>query len=91
MTHKKHKIIEAVELSTSEPTEVELTTLYTWVVWQFPRKSMGGLSGAVHPPIPQHGWLPAVIHPRKEIVIIHAHLPKNFATPEEAADVLNHK
>jgi hypothetical protein len=32
MTHKKHKIIEAVELSTSEPTEVGLTTLYTWVV-----------------------------------------------------------
>jgi hypothetical protein len=59
------------------------------VIWQFPRRQKNGLCGAVHPPIPNHGWLPATINPQQKQLTIHAHLDENFATPEEAADYLH--
>ena len=89
MTQNNSKAIDSVKFSTNSPTEVLFSDLYTWVIWQFPRRQKNGLCGAVHPPIPNHGWLPATINPQKKQLIIHAHLDELFSTPEEAADYLH--
>lgn len=91
MTEDETKAIDCLEFDTAKPTELSFAELYTWVIWQFPRKQKRGLFGAVHPPIPEHGWLPAIIYPKKKQLSIHAHLEETFATPEEAADFLHNK
>ena len=85
------KAIGSLQFDRTKPTELSFAELYTWVIWQFPRKQKTGLYGAVHPPIPEHGWLPAVIYPQKQQLVIHAHLEKTFPTPEAAADYLQNK
>ena len=91
MTHNNSKAIDSLKFDATQPTELSFNTLYTWVIWQFPRKQKNGLCGAVHPPIPSYGWLPAVIYPQKKQLAIYAHLDKTFDTPEGAADYLHHK
>ena len=91
MTHNNLKAIDSLKFDATEPTELSFSALYTWVIWQFPRKQKNGLCGAVHPPIPSYGWLPAVIYPQKKQLAIYAHLDKTFDTPEGAADYLHHK
>jgi hypothetical protein len=91
MTQNNSKAIDSVKFDAAGPTELSFTALYTWVIWQFPRQQKSGLCGAVHPPIPDYGWLPAIIYPQKKELAIYAHLDETFATPEEAADYLYHK
>jgi hypothetical protein len=91
MTQNNSKAIDSVKFDAAGPTELSFTALYTWVIWQFPRQQKSGLCGAVHPPIPDYGWLPAIIYPQKKQLAIYAHLDETFATPEEAADYLYDK
>lgn len=91
MSDEKAKAIDSLHFDTLKPTELTFAELYTWVIWQFPRKQKSGLCGAVHPPIPEHGWLPAIINPQKQQITIHAHLEETFTTPEAAADYLQNK
>ena len=87
MSKKKRKVGN-VKLKNRQPTNLKFEDLYTWTIWQFPRKVSGGLCGAVHPPIPEHGWLPAVINVKEKKVQVHANLDQTFTTPEEAAKFL---
>ena len=91
MTDDQVKVIDSLQFDTINPTELSFAELYTWVIWQFPRKQKSGLCGAVHPPIPEHGWFPAIITPQKYQISIHAHLEETFATPEAAAEYLQNK
>jgi hypothetical protein len=77
--------VESLELRLDGPTELSLEDLYTWVVWQFPRPRRSGLCGAVRPPIPNHGWFPALISRRDQGVSVFAHVEQEFATPDQAA------
>ena len=88
MTENNVKAIDSLQFDSIKPTELSFSELYTWVIWQFPRKQKNGLCGAVHPPVPKFGWLPAIIHPKKQQLSVHAHVPEPFATPEAAADFL---
>lgn len=56
-----HLTVAGVSLSSEIPTRLTYGELYSWVIWQYPRPQNGGLCGAVHPPTPQHGWIPAII------------------------------
>jgi hypothetical protein len=87
MTEKK--VIADIALCLDHPTNLTFDQLFTWVVWQFPRKKGGGLCGAVRPPVANHGWYPAIINTREKRVQVHGHLPKPFATPEAAAENLD--
>lgn len=78
-----------IPFSKTGPTCLTYDDLYTWVIWQFPRQKNGGLCGAVRPPIPQHGWIPAVILVDKRCVEVHAHLPQDYPSPEVAAGHFN--
>ncbi|HRQ39971.1 MAG TPA: hypothetical protein PLD25_18840 [Chloroflexota bacterium] len=78
--------VAGIAFSNETPTRLAYEELYTWVIWQFPRPQNGGLIGAVHPPTPQHGWIPAVIFGGKKHVEIYAHLNERYPTPESAAE-----
>jgi hypothetical protein len=91
MIQNNIKAIDSLVFDATGPTELSFAALYTWVIWQFPRKQKNGLCGAVHPPIPAYGWLPAIIYPQEKQLSIYAHLDQTFVTPEEAADYLYHK
>lgn len=80
-------IVANVTLDALQPTELTFLELETWVIWQFPRKKGAGLCGAVRPPIPQHGWYPAIILPKEKHVQVLAHLHTTFTSPEEACDI----
>jgi hypothetical protein len=82
---KQTKKIDNTTLKIDKPTNLTLDDLYTWTIWQFPHKVRGGLCGAVHPPIANYGWLPAVIRVKDKKVQVHAHLDQTFDTPETAA------
>lgn len=85
-TQAQHTIA-GIALSNEKPTTLTYEELYAWVIWQFPRPQNGGLIGAVHPPMPQHGWIPAIIFTgNKKQIEIHAHLNEQYPTPESAAD-----
>ena len=86
----KQQTVANIALHTSKATQVGFDDLHTWVIWQFPRKNKkeGGLFGAVHPPLAEYGWLPAIIHIKDQNVSIHGHLEKTFPSPETAADFL---
>jgi hypothetical protein len=78
--------IEQVTLDTAVPTELPFKALFTWVIWQYPRKRAGGLLGAVRPPTAEHGWFPAIIHNKTETVMVHGQVERPFDTPEAAID-----
>jgi hypothetical protein len=80
------KEIAQLKLNNTKPTTLNLKLLKEWVVWQFPKKFANGFCGAVHPPLEDHGWFPAVIRPEKNEVQVHGHVPETFATPEQAAE-----
>ena len=81
MTENKVKAIDSLQFDSIKPTELSFTELYTWVIWQFPRKQKSGLCGAVHPPIPEFGWLPAIIHPKKQQLTVHCPCARNVCHP----------
>lgn len=80
--------VAKVTLRTDGPTEVTFDDLHQWVIWQFPRKKDRGLCGAVHAPIAEQTWYPAVIGYLDRKILIHGHLDQLFSSPDEAADWL---
>lgn len=86
---KKEFTLTGVALSKSHPTKLTFDELYTWVIWQFPRSKQKGLCGAVHPPIPEHGWYPAIIFVKEKCVEVYAHHEMLYPTPESAAEHFN--
>lgn len=82
------KEIANLKLHVAKPTTFKISLLIEWVIWQFPKKSTSedGFCGAVHPPLENHGWLPAIVQPGKKEVIIYGHAPEPFKAPELAAD-----
>ncbi len=85
----KGQQIASLILKTNEPTEFKLSDLYTWIIWQYPRKLKHGLCGAVRPPLARHGWYPAEINKTGKIILVHGEVLKPFKTPAEAADWLS--
>ena len=88
MSQKKQ--IANLTLKDNQPTKFRFESLYTWTIWRFPRKIEGGFCGAIHPPIPAYGWLPAVLYitEKSKEARIFGHLNQTFASPEAAADFL---
>ena len=80
------KLAAAIEFDQDQPTTLTFEQLYQWVIWQFPHPVQDGLSGAVRPPEPDTGWVPALIFPKQKRVRVYAHLDSFHATPEEAAE-----
>jgi hypothetical protein len=87
MSKKKWKIGN-IKLKKHRATHLDFRALYTWTIWQFPRKIQSGLCGAVHPPDSEHGWFPAVIIVKEKKAQVYAHLDQTFDSPEEAAKFL---
>lgn len=85
---RKTQTIASLEFNPDGPTELSFDQLRTWIIWQFPRKFRDGHCGAVHPPIANHGWLPAAIWPERERVAVHAHITQDFESPADAANWL---
>ena len=83
---EKKRVVASVTLRHDRPTEVTFEQLYSWVIWQFPRRKTGGMCGATRPPIPDHTWFPALIKQSERRVIIHGHIDEEFSTPEAAAE-----
>ena len=81
--------IDSIEFYSDKVTEVSVSELYTWVIWQFPRKHLGGLRGAIKASIPGSSWMPAIIPFREQKVIVFAHTGQQFSTPELAANWLS--
>ncbi len=86
---QKRNVVAGIKLRKDQPTELAFRELFTWTIWQFPRKKARGLVGAVRPPIAEHGWFPAILHIREKKVMVHAHLPETFVSPEAAVEHLN--
>lgn len=83
---KSQKIkVTTVPLRTDGPTRLHKSDLFRWVIWQFPRPKGDGLCGAVHPPLANHTWYPALILTKQEHIIVHGHAGQDFASPEDAA------
>jgi hypothetical protein len=80
------KQVDTIMIKLDQPTELTFSDLYTWVIWQYPRQVEKGLCGAVRPPLPEHGWLPAVIRLKEKVVLVHGHVDKSFSYPAAAAD-----
>jgi hypothetical protein len=85
---EEKKRIASIEMAGDGPTELSFAKLKNWVIWQFPGGKQEWLSGAVHPPTPKHGWIPATIHLKKKRLNVFAHCTKTFSTPEAAAEWL---
>ena len=85
MTDKTKKV-DTIIIKLDQPTDLSFTDLHTWVIWQYPRQAGKGLCGAVRPPLPEHGWLPAIIRLKEKHVQIHGHIDQHFDTPAAAAD-----
>ena len=88
---ERNKRVASLDLRTSGPTELKQKDLYTWVVWQYPRKIGPGLFGAVSPPLAKHGWYPAEIKNKGQLILVHGQIRKPFKTPSAAADWLSVK
>jgi len=84
--NEEEQVVANINLSKQQPTKLTFQKLYTWVIWQFPIPKGDGLYGAVHPPIPEHGWYPAVILVEEKCVNVFAHLNRRFSTPETASE-----
>jgi hypothetical protein len=85
MSNKQTRLIYDIEINCEQPTPLTFSQLSEWVIWQFKQTNLDGLSGAVHPPIPDAHWYPAVILPKEKRVQVFGHLDTLFNTPEEAA------
>jgi phosphoglycolate phosphatase-like HAD superfamily hydrolase len=86
--NERKTIVADVTLKSDAPTLLTFEQLRTWVIWQYPRRRAGGLCGAVHPPLAQFAWLPAIVRPKERQVEVHAHVGREFDTPRAAADWL---
>jgi hypothetical protein len=89
MSGAPKKVIDTIAVASDRPTELTFDQLYTWVIWQFPRRKGPGLCGAVRPPLEAHSWLPAIVQPQKRLALVHAHLDEEFESPESAAEWLD--
>lgn len=85
------KELAGVKLFNQKPTTLKQKDLYKWVIWQFPKQREGGLCGAVHPPIAEYGWLPAIILIDKQRVRVYGHVDETFSMPETAVEYFNKK
>ncbi len=83
------KEIATLKFDSTKPTRFTFKLLHDWVVWQYPKKADSGYMGAVHPPLENHGWIPATIQIEKQVALVYGHLSETFASPELAADYLN--
>ncbi len=88
MTQNASNLIATIPFQANKPTLLPMNELFNWVIWQFPLPKEGGLCGAVHPPLPDHTWYPAIIRNGGQQVQVYAHLEANFASPEEAMNYL---
>jgi hypothetical protein len=86
---QKQNVVAGIKLRAKSPTSLAFGDLFTWTIWQFPRRKAGGLLGAVRPPVAEHGWYPAIIHAKDKRAHVHAHLDATFDSPEAAVDHLN--
>lgn len=82
-----------MNLHPSQSTIATFDELYKWVIWQFPLEQAEingnlGWYGAVHPPLANHGWYPALIEPQTLHVHLYAHLEQTFPSPETAAEFM---
>ncbi len=84
MTQNAHRSIDNIPFQTNKPTPVSANTIFNWVIWQFPHTKDDGFCGAVHPPLPDHTWYPAIIHNEGQQIQVYAHLNMHFSSPEEA-------
>ena len=90
MTRAKDEYsIAGISINKKTPTKFSFNDLYTWVIWQYPKQKNKGLCGAVRPPIPDHGWLPAIILVKEKSVEIYGHQDTLFPSPELAAEYFN--
>lgn len=85
----EQKIIADLTFHLNKPTHFSFEALHHWVIWQFPRPHQGGMMGAVHPPLPDYRWYPAIIKSDSEAVIIHAHAKEEYMSPETAVMYFN--
>ncbi len=85
----KYEVVAGVKLRSKKPTKLGFRDLFTWTIWQYPRRTTGGLLGAVRPPVSDHGWYPAIIHVKDEHASVYAHLGELFPSPEAAVERLN--
>jgi len=91
MTAKTQTVIAEIAFHINKPTTLPLQELYNWVIWQFPHPKEGGLCSAVHPPLANHPWFPAIIHNKEKHIHVYAHLDAVFNTPEEALAYFTNK
>ncbi len=82
---QKKRIVADIPIKTDRPTELTFADLYTWVIWQYPRRKGTGLCGAVRPPLANHSWFPALIKHHDQRVEVHGHMEREFSTPYDAA------
>lgn len=80
--------IASVTFTMDNPTVLSLEDLYHWVIWQFPRLKESALCAAVHPPLPDFGWIPALIDTNEDEITVFAHLEERYDSPEAAADAV---
>ena len=80
------KMIGGIKLYRDRPTALSFDELYTWVIWQFPRRLERGYCGAVRPPVADHSWLPAVIEVEKQHVQVYGHVNEEYTSPEMAIE-----
>lgn len=81
-------LVAGVRLRRDAPTNLSFAEIFTWIIWQFPRKKGGGLLGAVRAPHSERGWMPAIVHAAEKRAEIHAHVTEVFESPEAAVEHL---
>ncbi len=88
MTSRQSDMVANIRLRSDSPTELTVGEIFKWVIWQYPLEISGGLCCAVHPPIPNHTWYPAVIGHLDNKIVVHGEINQEFVSPREAADWL---
>lgn len=84
----QERTIANLSINKDRTTDLSFDELYSWVIWQFPRKRGNWLYGAIRPPIANHSWLPALIKPSETRVQVHGYANRDFDTPDEALEWL---
>jgi hypothetical protein len=88
MSPRQSETVANIRLRKDNPTELTIDDFYEWVIWQYPLEMEGGLCCAVHPPIPNHTWYPAVIGHLDNKIVVHGNINREFGSPREAAEWL---
>lgn len=88
MTSRESEVVANIRLRIDSPTELTMDEIYEWVIWQFPLEMAGGLCCAIHPPIANHTWYPAIIGHLDNKIVVHGEVNQEFGSPKEAADWL---